>query len=361
LRRLFLRHLGASPRAVAQTRRLHFAKKLIDETCLPMTQIAIAAGFGSVRRFNACIHKTYQRTPTQIRERAAQRPHAQPENQYLFNLDFRPPYAWHDMLAALRADATQGIEVVDADGYRRSISLNGAPGHLHVTLDDAERALQVRVKIDEPRLLFLIIEKVRGIFDLNSDWPIIEGALRCDPALAARMRSHPGLRVAGCFSGFELAVRAILGQPHAPARAATLAAGLVAALGARVDYPGGLTHLFPSAETLAEARLEDAGIPAPQALALRTLARAVSHGHIGFEKVADPQGLLRRLAAMPGFSAAALEYIAMRALREPDAFPLEPGTAARLLNLETSEVQRRLSALRPWRAYAAAYLSAELR
>ncbi|HUE10727.1 MAG TPA: Ada metal-binding domain-containing protein, partial [Steroidobacteraceae bacterium] len=173
LRRLFLRHLGATPSAIAQTRRLHFAKKLIDETSLPMTQIAIAAGFGSVRRFNAVIFNVYHRTPTQIRDLKPQKDD-RPENQYLFRLEFRPPYAWTRILGVLAAQATPGVEIVDGGTYRRSISSNGAHGYLEVTLDEARNALNVRVQIAEPRSLFFIIERVRGMFDLNADWATIE-------------------------------------------------------------------------------------------------------------------------------------------------------------------------------------------
>ena len=138
LRRLFLRHLGATPLAVAQTRRLHFAKKLIDETSLPMSQIALASGFGCVRRFNAGIRKVYHRTPTQIR-RLARQTASQPENQYFFRLRFRPPYNWDAMLAFLAARATPGVEVVEADTYRRSISLDGVHGYFEVSLDEENR------------------------------------------------------------------------------------------------------------------------------------------------------------------------------------------------------------------------------
>src|SRR6266700_4148934 len=144
LRRVFLRHLGATPMAVAQTRRLHFAKKLIDETSLPMSQIALASGFGCVRRFNAGIRKVYHRTPTQIR-RLARQPSIQPENQYLFRLRFRPPYNWNGMLAFLAPRATPGVEVVDRGSYRRSISLNGNHGCVEFSLDEKNDALTVRV------------------------------------------------------------------------------------------------------------------------------------------------------------------------------------------------------------------------
>ena len=368
LRRLFLRHLGASPRAVAQTRRLHFAKKLIDETALPMTQIAIAAGFGSVRRFNATVHKVYGRTPTELRARVMKKIASQPDNQYLFHLDYRPPYAWRAMLAALRAQATPGTECVADDAYRRTVTVNGVQGHLEVTLSEERHALEVRVNIEEPRSLFLLIERVRAMFDLDADWPTIERVLKADPALAPRVRAFPGMRVAGCWSGFELAVRAIL-TSHAAAARSSAAAGLsalpaspvgalIAVFGARVDFAPGLTHLFPPAEVLADADLQRAGLGKVQSLAVRTLARAVRDGRISFEKVADSDAVLRELAAIPGFMPMALEYVAMHALREPDAFPLQPDEVGRFLGLDEREaIERRTSAWRPWRAYAAVYVA----
>src|SRR5215471_3688204 len=169
LRRLFLRHLGATPSAVAHTRRLHFAKKLIDETTLPMTQIAFAAGFGSVRRFNATIHNVYHRTPTQIRC-LARKMSRQTENQYLFHLNFRPPYDWKRLLEFLAVRAVPGVEVVEAGCFRRSIFLNGDRGYFEVSLDGCRNALNVRVEIGDPRALFFIIERIRAMFDLEADW-----------------------------------------------------------------------------------------------------------------------------------------------------------------------------------------------
>ncbi|MGB7601260.1 MAG: AlkA N-terminal domain-containing protein, partial [Candidatus Sulfotelmatobacter sp.] len=211
LRRLFLKHLGATPTSVAHTRRLHFAKKLIDETGLPMTQIALASGFGCVRRFNAGIRDVYHRTPTQIR-RLARKTQVQPQNQYLFRLRFRPPYAWKGMLSFLAARATPGVETVENGCYRRSISLNNSHGYFEVSLDEANHALVARVQFGDPRSLFFITERIRSMFDLNADWAAIAQTLKADPILATRIKCEPGLRVPGCWNGFELAVRAILGQ-----------------------------------------------------------------------------------------------------------------------------------------------------
>src|SRR5207245_519061 len=182
LRRLFVKHLGATPSAVARTRRLHFAKKLIDETALPMYQVATASGFGCVRRFNATIWKTYHRTPTQIR-RLARLKDRQPENQYLFRLRFRPPYNWKGMLAFLAPRATPGVEAIEGGTYRRSISLNGCEGYFEVSLDTSNPALIVRVQFPNPSSLFLITERVRQMFDLNADWSAIVGTLTADAGL----------------------------------------------------------------------------------------------------------------------------------------------------------------------------------
>ncbi len=182
LRRLFLRHLGATPSAVAQTRRLQFAKKLIDETRLPMKDVAVAAGFGCVRRFNAAIHKVYHRPPTHLRNLAKQAA-VLPENQYLFRLRYRPPYHWKAMLQFLSDHATPGVEVVEAHRYRRSISLNGEDGYFEVSLDLETDTLHAQVWFRDPRSLYFITERIRRMFDLNADWSAIVRSLRGDPLL----------------------------------------------------------------------------------------------------------------------------------------------------------------------------------
>src|SRR3954447_3993798 len=203
LRRLFIQHLGAPPITVAHTRRLHFAKKLIDETSLSMTDIALASGFGCVRRFNAAIRNTYKRTPTQIRRLAHQKVVSQ-NNQSLFFLFFRPPYHWKSMLAFLAARATPGVEAVSDGAYRRSISFNKHHGYFEVAQAEVPDALAVRVQIADSNLLYTIVERIRSMFDLNADWAAIARGLGTDPELGARLRAKPGLRIPGCWNGFEL-------------------------------------------------------------------------------------------------------------------------------------------------------------
>ena len=230
--------------AVAQTRRLHFAKKLIDETNLPMDQVALASGFGCVRRFNAGIRNVYHRTPTQIR-RLARRTEIQPDNHYLFRLHFRPPYHWQAMLDFLAARATPGVEVVDGGIYRRTISLHGRDGYFEVALAEGRDALLLRIAFSDPQSLFFIVERVRSMFDLNADWAAIVENLRSDPVLSPSVEADPGIRVPGCWNGFELAVRAILGQQITVKGATAIAGRMASRFGKPFCGAAGLTHIFP--------------------------------------------------------------------------------------------------------------------
>ena len=352
LRRLFLRHLGASPSAVAQTRRLHFAKQLIDETALPMGQVAIASGFGCVRRFNEAIRKIYERTPTQIR-RLAHHTVKQRENAYVFQLQFRPPYNWNRILEFLAARATPGVEAVQAGRYLRSISFNGHRGFLEVCFEEDKNALRAGVQFDDPRSLIFIIERIRAMFDLNADWSVITKALRADPVLAESVQTEAGLRVPGCWNGFELTVRAILGQQVSVKGATTLAGRIADAFGQRFAPAPGLTHLFPTPEVLADADLTSIGLTRARAETVRALARAVCGRRIQFEGVLDYGALRARLCEIPGIGQWTAEYVAMRALSDPDAFPAGDLHLRRKAgNCTQRELERRSQSWRPWRAYA---------
>lgn len=356
LRRLFLRHLGASPLAVVKTRRLHFAKKLIDETSLPMGQIALAAGFGGVRRFNSAFRKTYRRTPTQIR-RLAHFDSAQAESEYLFRLAFRPPFHWDALLDFLGRRATPGVEAVESGRYSRSISLNGHSGSLSVSLEKSGSALEARISFPEPRWLFLIVERLRRMFDLGADPHEIETSLASDPLLARRIEAMPGLRVPGCWDGFELAVRAVLGQQVSVKGATTLAGRLVQTFGTPLHTGPLLTHLFPAAEVLAEADVARIGVPRKRAESIRAFARAVREGQIVFSSVENVDEFQARLCELPGIGDWTAQYIALRALGEPDAFPASDLGLLRSMSLhDERELARRAEAWRPWRAYAAMYL-----
>jgi AraC family transcriptional regulator of adaptative response / DNA-3-methyladenine glycosylase II len=342
--------------AVAQTRRLHFAKKLIDETSLPMAQIALASGFGCVRRFNATIRSFYHRTPTQIRRLARQK-QIQPGNQYVFRLDFRPPYHWQGMLDFLAPRCTPGVEIVEARCYRRTISVNGRDGYFEVCPDQERPLLIVRIEIGDPQALFLIVERIRAMFDLNADWADIVETLGDDLVLADRLKAEPGLRVPGCWNGFELATRAILGQQITVKGATALTGRLVTRFGKPLGGPRGLTHLFPDPHVLADAKLTTVGLTAMRAETIRALARAVCDGKINFAGVVDSEAFLNRLREIAGIGKWTAQYVAMRALGEPDAFPSTDLGLLRAARLGSPrELERRAEVWRPWRAYAAMYL-----
>ncbi len=356
LRRLFLRHVGATPSAVAQTRRLHFAKKLIDETRLPMTQVAIASGFGCVRRFNDCIRKVYQRTPTEIR-RLAGKSAAQREGQYVFHLHFRPPYNWRRVLEFLAARATPGVEAVEAGTYRRTVSLNCGRGYFEVSLGEDRNALMARVEFADPRSLFLIIERICAMFDVNADWAVITRTLQADPFLASRAVSEQGVRVPGCWDGFELVTRAILAQQTGFAAGAAFAGRMVKALGQSFPAASGLTHLFPTPEVLARADLAGIGLPKAKAATIRAFARAVCDGQLRFEGIADGSAFLARLSEIPGTEKWIAQYAAVRMLRDPDAFPSSDPALRRTAGFNSvRELEEYSEAWRPWRAYAAMLL-----
>jgi AraC family transcriptional regulator of adaptative response / DNA-3-methyladenine glycosylase II len=356
LRRLFLKHLGATPIAVAQTRRLHFAKKLIDETNLPMNQVALASGFGCVRRFNAGIRSVYHRTPTQIRKLARQK-EIQPENHYVFRLHFRPPYHWQGILDFLTARATPGVEAVEDGKYQRTISLHGKDGYFEVSLAEGRDALLLRIAFGDPQSLFLIVERVRAMFDLNADWSAIVQNLRSDPLLRAGVEADPGIRVPGSWDGFELTVRAILGQQNTVKGATAMAGRMASRFGRPFCGPTGLTHVFPAPQVLANVPLGDVGLTGSRVETIRALAHAVCSGRINFGTGTDSESFLTRLCEISGIGKWTAQYVAMRTLGEPDAFPSSDLGLLRASGFgNPRDLELRAEAWRPWRAYAAMYL-----
>jgi AraC family transcriptional regulator of adaptative response / DNA-3-methyladenine glycosylase II len=356
LRRLFLQHLGASPVSVAQTRRLHFAKKLIDETRLPMQEIAFASGFGSIRRFNACFRKTYDRAPGQLRKLGHQAT-ALPTGEYLFKLRFRPPFRWNELMEFLAPRAIPGVELVEAGVYRRIFSLHDQVGWIDAALDKPGSAIALRIYYPQPRFLFSIVDQVRRLFDLSADPRGIAVHLGRDSILSGSIDAKPGLRLPGCWDGFELAIRAILGQQVTVRGATTLAGRLVREFGIPVDVTPGLTYLFPPPEKLADANFSRVGLPQARAHAIRSLARAVADGHIRFSGVVNVEEFLSRLRELPGIGDWTAQYVAMRALNEPDAFPSTDLGLFRAAGFDNArQLEARAEAWRPWRAYAAMYL-----
>ncbi len=361
LRRLFAEHVGASPLAVAATRRVHFAKQLLDETSLPVTTIAHAAGFASVRRFNAAMREAWGTAPRALRRAPAA---AARGAELVLRLGYRPPFDAVAVLAYLAARAAPGVEEV-ADGvYRRSVCFAGASGVIAVHPDPKPGAHRLLLHVPAALAPHVrpIAARVRRLFDLDADPAPIAAELARDPELARRLRRHPGVRVPGAWSGFELAIRAILGQQVTVAGATTLAGRLAAAHGARLASPSGaLRVLAPEAPALARADLAELGVPRARAEALRALARAVAEGGLDLDGGLAPETALRRLEALPGIGPWTAQYVALRALGVPDAFPASDLGLRRALGgaggpLAARDLERRAEAWRPWRGYAAVLL-----
>ncbi len=365
LRRLFRRHLGASPIAVAQTRRVLLAKQLIHETPLPMAEVALAAGFGSVRRFNEAFQQLFGRPPSSLRRGGAADVPSGPKGEVAILLPYRPPYDWPAMLSFLRARAIPGLEVVSSDGYARAIEIAGVQGTVSVRPAEVN-ALRATILFRQLSALPAIVARLRRVFDLAADPEVIGAHLAEDPLLAPLVAARPGLRVAGAWDGFELAVRAMLGQQITVKAAVGLAAKLVATYGEPLasTSPGfdGLTHVFPCPERLAGTDLSRLGMPKKRAAALASLAHAVAADPQIFGPRRSLDEAIRQLRAVPGVGEWTAQYIAMRALREPDAFPaadvglMRAMMDARGRRPSPREVLARAERWRPWRAYAAQHL-----
>jgi AraC family transcriptional regulator of adaptative response / DNA-3-methyladenine glycosylase II len=345
LRRLFIEHLGATPVAIAQTRRLQFAKRLIDETAMPLTEIALASGFRSIRRFNASIQRAYRRPPRELRKLAGATS-AAPPGEHVLRLPFRPPLDWAALLDFLRLRAIPHLEEVTEDCYRRQFCFKGKEGRLEARI--AGSAVRLAIAYPDARALLAISERVRRMFDLDADPDSIAAHLSGDSALAKRIRKRPGLRIPGAWDGWEAGVRAILGQQVSVRAASTLAGRLVQRFGDG--------RVFPSPEALAEAGIEVVGLPSRRAGTIRQLAASVLSGAVSFSSGADPDQFRRSLMAIPGIGEWTAQYISLRALGDPNALPAGDLGLRKALGLTATEIEIRSQAWRPWRAYAAIYL-----
>jgi AraC family transcriptional regulator, regulatory protein of adaptative response / DNA-3-methyladenine glycosylase II len=350
LHRLFTKHVGASPIAVAQTRRLHFAKRLLDETDLPITQIALASGFGSLRRFNYTFQHTYGRAPRDLRRQRRGGIAAADADEVVLKLSFRPPYDWPQVREFLAARAVQGLERVDDRGYARTVKSDTGAAIVCVRALEREDALQLRVRGAAPTMLFQISSTARRMFDLAADPARIVGAFKTDDLLAPLVKRRPGLRIPGAWDPFECAVRALLGEHIDASVARALAARLVARAGEPLAEPAdGLTHFFPMPQTLAQADLGGLGLSAKRAATIRALAAATCAGDIDFS--GNVEDVMTALLSLPSFDADAAQYVALCALGEPDAFP----RVARK-PLTVRELDARMETWRPWRGYALTHL-----
>ena len=366
LRRLFLQHLGAPPVSVAQTRRVLFAKQLIHETRMTMTEVALAAGFSSVRRFNETFQQLFHRPPSALRRRSsANSTHM--EDGITLRLRYRPPYDWDSILGFLRARAIPEVEVVENSRYFRIVEVEGFTGTIEVFHQPEQQSICVTIRFPNVRSLPAIVGRVRRVFDLGADIETIDAHLSNDPLLAPLVALHPGLRAPGGWDGFELAVRAVLGQQISVKAARQLAGQLVALHGRPVPEAdrghAGLSRAFPTAEALAKLNSIGLGMPAARLASLKSLAEAAVADPNLFRPTGNIEETIRRLKNIRGVGEWTAQYIALRAVRETDAFPATDvgvlrGAAAmdRTKAMTSSSLLDRAESWRPWRAYAAQHL-----
>jgi len=360
IRRIIRTELGVSPIQLLLTRRLLLAKQLLTETTLPITQVAFASGFASLRRFNDAFHGRYGMPPTRLRRKATDGAAviAARETSTL-QLSYRPPYDWDGLLAFLGARALKGIELVTGDSYARTVRLGEATGWIRVTRSKKRHALDVELTHSLMPVLPALLRRVRALFDLDARPDVIAKHLARDARLVHAVRANPGLRVPGAFNGFEMGLRAVLGQQVTVKAATTIASRFVEAFGEPIATPfPELNRLTPLPARVAAAtvdRIARHGIVAARAKSLIALAQAQGSDGVCLDGGAhqDPDDSIRRLAGLPGIGQWTAHYIAMRALRWPDAFPKEDiAVRNNLGGVSAKEAEALSQSWRPWRSYA---------
>ncbi len=358
LRRSVRKELGVSPVELAQTNRLLLAKRLIAETQLPMVQVALAAGFESVRRFNALFRSHYRLTPSKLRRSSSK---TVMSDCLRLVLAYRPPLSWDAMLRFLAARAIPGVECVTGATYHRTVGVGEHRGWLSVSPVVDRNLLAVDLATELAPALPAILARLRNLFDLDARPDVIAGHLVLDPLLAPWVKRQPGLRVPGAFDSFELGMRAILGQQVSVRGASTLAGRFAERFGDAIETPlACLNRIAPAAESLATARgttLAGLGLPIARAESLRGLARVVARREIDLEPGIEPTVTVAKLMELPGIGPWTAQYIAMRALRWPDAFPAGDLGLVKASGLKSARaLEKAAERWRPWRAYAALHL-----
>jgi AraC family transcriptional regulator of adaptative response / DNA-3-methyladenine glycosylase II len=356
LRRLFVRHVGAAPIAVAQTRRLHTARTLLNTTTLPITEIALGSGFTSVRRFNATFRERYGMAPSALRKGVRA---AAGGAGIELRLAYRPPFDWEGLLAFLGPRAIAGVELVDGDSYARTVALGDERGIVRVRRATRGNYLAVSAPASFGKSVRSVVDRIQRMFDLAADPAPIADHLRRDSLLAPLVKANPGVRVPGCWDSFELAVRAIVGQQVSVAGATTIMGRIAKEFGEAIEASGGEPNrIFPRPGQIAQAAIT--GMPSSRAQTIRTIAAAVASGSRCLDPGASLDESVRRLTEVAGIGPWTAHYIAMRALGEPDAFPHGDlglrRAAGKQEPVSAEELRQRAESWRPWRAYAAVLL-----
>jgi AraC family transcriptional regulator of adaptative response / DNA-3-methyladenine glycosylase II len=361
IRRMLQKELGVSPIELVSTRRLLLAKQLLTETRLSITEIAFASGFASLRRFNDAFSNRYGMAPTRFRNATDTRTPGASSDSFTLRLTYRPPFDWSGLLRFLETRALRGVEAVSNGEYVRTVRLGEHAGWIRVRHAPESRALEVELPHALTPVLPAVLGRLRHLFDLSARPDVIAAHLSADRLLADRVRANPGLRVPGAFDGFELAVRAILGQQVTVKAATTIATRFVTALGEVIVTPHpALASLTPTAVRVAAtpaAEIAALGIVAARARSIVAVAEEVASGRLVLDAGAAPERTIAQLVELPGIGAWTAHYIAMRALRWPDAFPKEDIAVRNGLGgVTATKAEERSAPWRPWRSYAVLHL-----
>jgi len=360
LRRLFVEHMGAPPIHVHTTNCLLFAKQLLTETTMPVTEVALASGFASLRRFNAAFAQANRMPPRELRRQ----PCAPLGEGLILRLGYRPPYDFDALLAFLRTRALPGVELVDEHAYARVFGSADAPGWLRLSpWPDNAHALRLELHGASPAQLLPLVTRLRRMFDLDAEPQAIAATLGAGGVLKPLLRLRPGLRLPGGWDGFEIAVRAVLGQQVSVAAARTLATRIVQRWGEPLNAPPmpGLERLFPTPTQLAGVDLREIGVTTARAATIRGIAQALLDGRVNFHVEQRLDEFVARWVALPGIGEWTAHYMAMRALSHPDAFPAADLILRRVAagdgpELSTKALTALAESWRPWRAYAVMHL-----
>ena len=358
LRRILQKELGVSPIELIQTRRLLLAKQLLTDTRLPVIEIAFASGFSSLRRFNDAFSRQYRMPPTRLRKEATANPgRTTSTDTSSLQLGYRPPYDWQSMLKFLAARTIREVEFVSDGTYSRTVRLAGHTGWIKVSNAPERNALRVEFTHSLTPVLPALLGRLRHMFDLAARPDIIAAHLMQDVTLRKSVSQNPGLRVPGAFDGFELAVRAILGQQITVQAATKIACRYAEAFGEKIETPfPELSRLTPLAQYVYGASLDDIGrlgIIRTRAACILALAAGIRSGTLQLEPGAHPEAAIGQLVTLPGIGPWTAHYIAMRALRWPDAFPKEDiAVRNNLGGVTAKQAEERSQTWRPWRSYA---------
>ncbi len=360
LHRELVAEIGVGPLALARSRRAQTARLLIDQTNLSLTTIAFAAGFASVRQFNDTMQEVFACAPSELRRHT--QPASNGEGKLSLRLQYRPPFDAAALLTYLEKRTIPGVEEVASGRYRRTVAFAQSRGIVEVEPMDAGNAVRIHVQLSDLSALNLLVQRCRRLFDLDADPVAITSVLRTDPLLAPLVDARPGLRVPGAINGFEFAVRAIIGQQISVTGARTLVGRLVKSFGEPLPSPDGkLTHTFPSPEVIAEADMSGLGLTQRRITALQALAQSIVRQELVLDASTDREETATRLQALPGVGPWTAAYIAMRALSDPDAFPVSDLGLRRAfeqqgLAADIKSIALRAETWRPWRAYATQHL-----